>query len=708
MLRPVLAVSGVILIALGTTQPMTGEVAKPEQPGMTVGAFLQTHCIRCHGPEKKLGGIRLDDLKPEPGQDVERWQAVRDQIRDGLMPPLKQPRPDPSHARSVVVWISEKTDRGLAERMPNKGNLIPHELLFGKLTNPVVPPPERLWRLSPAGYTGWVQTVARGRPSVTQPFLLIPERGIKDYAGLYSIDEASTEILVRNAEAIVEAQTLHILKDGKPQGKNDTVREFVLLMDPALTPTRTQLEAAVQTQFRLAIGRSAGLDEVARFLDLYEKCAHGGDRPGAVKTMLQAVLLRTDAMFRMERIHRGESTGGPRPMAPEDLALAMSLTLTTQRDNSLMTAAQKGQLASREQVAEQVRRILDDPRMYEIKNTRSRLLPFFREYFEYDRALEVFKDKPADFLHSPATLVTDTDHLILHILSEDRDVLRELLTTQQSFVNRGTKQNKQTRRDDLIEAVIVNPNNDKGKKSPNHVYGFEQWPSKQPATLPEGQRRGILMQPSWLVAHSTNFDNDPVRRGRWIRERLLGGTVPDLPIGVAAQVPDDRDRTFRDRLTVTRDPMCWKCHVRMDDLGLPFEQYDHFGRFRRTESVEDPEATAKNVDKKGKNLGPIYRQAPLDTTGVIAESGDPRLDGPVKNPQEMLQRLADSERVRQVFIRHVFRYFLGRNETLSDARTLQEADRAYVTSGGSFRALLVSLLTSDSFLLRSPTKGDSK
>jgi hypothetical protein len=69
-----------------------------------------------------------------------------------------------------------------------------------------------------------------------------------------------------------------------------------------------------------------------------------------------------------------------------------------------------------------------------------------------------------------------------------------------------------------------------------------------------------------------------------------------------------------------------------------------------------------------------------------------------------VRKLADSDRVRQVFVRHVFRYFMGRNETLSDAATLQAADAAYVKSGGSFKELVVSLLTSDSFLKRSAAK----
>ena len=67
---------------------------------------------------------------------------------------------------------------------------------------------------------------------------------------------------------------------------------------------------------------------------------------------------------------------------------------------------------------------------------------------------------------------------------------------------------------------------------------------------------------------------------------------------------------------------------------------------------------------------------------------------------DLVQRLAASDRVRQSFIRHAFRYWMGRNETLNDSPTLMAADRAYVESDGSFDELLVSLLTSDSFLMR--------
>ena len=66
----------------------------------------------------------------------------------------------------------------------------------------------------------------------------------------------------------------------------------------------------------------------------------------------------------------------------------------------------------------------------------------------------------------------------------------------------------------------------------------------------------------------------------------------------------------------------------------------------------------------------------------------------------MMQRLGKSDRARQAFIRYLFRYFMGRNEMLSDSQTLIEAEQAYLNNGGSFKALVVSLLSSDSFLYR--------
>ena len=203
------------------------------------------------------------------------------------------------------------------------------------------------------------------------------------------------------------------------------------------------------------------------------------------------------------------------------------------------------------------------------------------------------------------------------MLKQDKQVLKTLLTTREYL-------------------VYVNSHRDHGNPL---VYNLSpDWkPSPKPHRFPEDQRMGVLTHPAWLVAHSTNFDNDPIRRGHWIRYKLLGGNVPDIPINVDAKLPEEPTWTLRKRLHVTREEACYKCHSKMNPLGLPFEIYDHYGRFRFDE-----------LDK------------PVDATSKIVNSGAPGVDGEVNGPFQLIERLANSTHCEQVFVRYVFRFFLGR------------------------------------------------
>ncbi|MGB4741491.1 MAG: DUF1588 domain-containing protein, partial [Fuerstiella sp.] len=238
-----------------------------------------------------------------------------------------------------------------------------------------------------------------------------------------------------------------------------------------------------------------------------------------------------------------------------------------------------------------------------------------------------------------------------------------------------------------------------GRWSRGKYEDVETWdyPVVQPFKIEN--RKGILTHPAWLLAHAQNTETDPVRRGRWIREKLLAGRVPDVPITVDAQIPEDHHRTLRERLdSVTGKQECWKCHQQMNPLGLTFEIFDDFGRFRTDESLEHPDNLIQQGN--GKTSADVYKTKPVNATGSLSGTGDSALDGDVADAFELIDRLAKSDRVRQSIIRHAFRYFMGRNEMLSDSQTLIDADQAYVESGGSFRAVVVSLLTSDSFRYR--------
>jgi hypothetical protein len=682
----------------------------------SVAPFLAKHCTGCHNPKKSEGDLDLTTLDPDMKATTSgaRWAMVVEKLATGEMPPKGKPRPTDADLVAVGRWAhaeAKRAGRPFTRRaVYANGNAVPHHVLFDPKNIPAYDGGPRVRRLSPEIYAAFTNDLAKNKAGIGQPFSPEGKSTFKDM-GAPKMDEPVTAQLIQNALLIVESQTAHKVEGDAVKGVGQGVpKEFLALFDPKNSPTDAQMEAAIVKQFDVILRRTPTAEERERFVAFMKKnIADAGPVVGA-RHALAAVLLLPEAVFRMEVGSNKPDAKGRVRLAPREIAFALGYALTDRRpDAELLKAAATGGLDTDDGVAKQVRRLLDDPKV-----EKPRILRFFREYFGYDAATDVFKDNKDNPEHEARVLVEDTDRLILYILEQDREVLKELLTTNKSFVAYKTAADTKKKRAEALAKFEAEKAKDPAKfatKKPPKIgrsiyeaYGLTDFPDRQPVELPAGQRAGILTQPSWLVAHSTSFDNHVIRRGKWVRERLLGGVVPDLPITVDAQLPDAPHQTLRDRMRVTQEKFCWQCHQLMNDVGYPFEQYDHFGRFRTAESVVDLEATKKNVDKKGKPLGDVMKPATLDTTGLVAHVGDPTLDGPVANPADFMKRLANSPFVEQVFVRHAFRYFLARNESPGDAATLQAAHKAYRDGNGSMKALMISLLSSESFLYRVPTK----
>ncbi|MFK7789639.1 MAG: DUF1592 domain-containing protein, partial [Phycisphaeraceae bacterium] len=52
------------------------------------------------------------------------------------------------------------------------------------------------------------------------------------------------------------------------------------------------------------------------------------------------------------------------------------------------------------------------------------------------------------------------------------------------------------------------------------------YPIEQPTKI--ANRKGILTHPAWLISFAQNTETDPIHRGKWIQEKLLAGTIPDV------------------------------------------------------------------------------------------------------------------------------------------------------------------------------------
>ena len=633
-------------------------------------------------------------------------------------------------------------------------------------------------------------TVAYATAVKSVPAVLSSARrhGFKNYPGFATVNSAEATQILAKAEDILRYMAYGPLSIARPEQITDNPNSYKMEGDirgqptsivyntkvvRPMTPihdlmkepgvTDELLKEAVEFLFEAVTFRPPTPEETGSYLQIVRNAIDKVGKEEGVFMGLSSLFLDRDALFRPEVGHSGTPDAHGRVLLQDwELGLAVNHALSyIQPDPQLRQAIVEGRMRTQEDVKREVSRMLDDGSI-----RKPRVLRFFRDFFDYDLGGYICKDNAAlartgassrGTAHYQAMFhaTASTDRLIELILEKDKEVLKELLTTQQVvatgndknyFGKRRSQAERRVAADrekkafeesrkkaevvvkgleteiaNLEEKSKANPEDEgltqsldrkrkklvvakkqaKSRSKPPKSFGGgvqtaklvgpqifarvsrrsfgsgSMKPERILATVPRNQRRGLLTHPSWLVSHSDAMDNHVILRGRWIRERLLGGGIPDVPITVDAQLPEEPRSTLRERMRVTRADYCWTCHRKMDPLGLPFEMYNHAGLYREWE-----------LDK------------PVDTSGEIIDSGDPSLDGKVVNALELIDRLAVSERVEQVFVRHAFRFWMGRNETLHDAPVLQAAHKAYRESEGSMKALLVSLLTSDAFLYR--------
>jgi mono/diheme cytochrome c family protein len=82
-------------------------------------AFLEKHCVRCHGPEKEKGDLRIDQLSRDfkLGTDSHHWAEVIENVNSGEMPPKKEKRPTQEEIAAFVTGLDARIKEGKAARM---------------------------------------------------------------------------------------------------------------------------------------------------------------------------------------------------------------------------------------------------------------------------------------------------------------------------------------------------------------------------------------------------------------------------------------------------------------------------------------------------------------------------------------------------------------------------------------------------------------
>lgn len=403
------------------------------------------------------------------------------------------------------------------------------------------------------------------------------------------------------------------------------------------------IEAFGERAFRRPLTQA----EVARFQALFDLGADLGDSGDAfkdgVQLVLEAMLQAPQFLYRTE-IGQGEARDGL--VALDDFEVASRLSYfiyDSMPDEQLFERARQGQLRTPEQVATEVRRMLDDGR------ASSKLVSFHEQVWQFGRYAKIspdaerYPDLPADLIDR----LRNASSRFVESVLDDGGGLRELLTAPYAFADSELAQ----------------------------IYDREVDGDLTRIEFPDGERKGFMMQAGFLASNAYSIKTDPIHRGLFILRDVLCRVIPDPPPGAQATPPPEATEpieTTREEITLlTGQLYCPTCHSQINEPGFAFEGFDAIGQARELENG-----------------------VAVDTTGSITLDGtDFEFDG----AGELVDMLADSDEARDCYAGRWLEFAYGRSLVEGDldlrARLAEEPR--------SVQEIVTTLTTSPEFLSRS-------
>jgi hypothetical protein len=389
--------------------------------------------------------------------------------------------------------------------------------------------------------------------------------------------------------------------------------------------------------------RPLGADERERYRS---RITMADDPVVGLERVLRTMLASPHFLYRSEL--GTETAPGIATLDDHELASLLSYTIWgSAPDDALLDDAEAGRLSSGPGRAEVARRMMDDPR------AAARLEWFGAQWLGVDKLTTAHKATERYPLWSDAlreAMIEESGRRVTGELLDGEGTLPGLLTTSRTELNA-----------ELAAVYGVEP-------------PAEGWSR---AVLPP-ERAGVLGMAAVLASTSHSDQTSPVRRGLWVRERLLcqdlgtppanAGGVPELEEGLST-----RDR-FAQHST---DPACSGCHQYIDPVGFGFEHFDPIGAWREADD-------GGPVDASGSVVG-------LEGIGGMDEVGFYGAD-------ELARIVASSDAAPACFVETTWAWTLGRAP--QDACTLAQSTEAFRAAGQDYRTLVEAVVASPTFAQR--------
>jgi hypothetical protein len=474
------------------------------------------------------------------------------------------------------------------------------------------------------------------------------------YVAPSSTADLQVDLFNQAANTLVET-ALQAVAAGQTAGK---------LIIPCKAPTTSAAETTCATQFIASFGleayrRPIAAAEQTDLLTLFSTVRGLGlsfnESIGAiVKGMLQS----PNFLYHWEIGPTPPVVGsnGLVPLTPWQLGARLASTLwESGPDDTLLQAAQAGQLTTQAQVAAQVTRMLADPRA-------SNGLFYFHEQWIFnfgnqgrDLTQPLTKTSPLFTQAVAQGLPTEFSDFVTSVYTGD-GTLKSLFTAPYAFVNKD------------LGAIY-------GVTGP--ATGFAK------VNLDPTQRGGIFTQTAFLATMAGNAIDNPVYRGLSIYEKVLCGSIGSPPANVPP-VNFITNGTTRQSYEAHGMSACAEgCHNLFDPPGFAFENFDGDGVYRTTDTG-----------------------LPVDATGSFVTPANATIT--FQNALDMSQQLAQSPEAQTCVDRQWMRYLLGRGETTAESGSMSIAfQTAAATAGFSLRNLASSLMQSEAFMYRQLSPGES-
>jgi mono/diheme cytochrome c family protein len=117
--RKILSLIGLLCASAGVrAAPNTPVTSDSADSNGIAQPFFKEHCLRCHGPAKAKGNLRLDQLDADLSapRTFERWREIVARLQAGEMPPPDEPRPKPEQLADMVKRLTGRLDEAAAKQ----------------------------------------------------------------------------------------------------------------------------------------------------------------------------------------------------------------------------------------------------------------------------------------------------------------------------------------------------------------------------------------------------------------------------------------------------------------------------------------------------------------------------------------------------------------------------------------------------------------